>query len=91
MIQMTCPVGRGMDIADPGGASNPPNRQTKGLWKQSMKTPSAPAHQKTDEDYYRIAAEALLNRRILCSDCPPIGYPTDCTRCEEYPRRGGAA
>ena len=40
------------------------------------------------------AAEFLLNRRIaamLCSDCPPVGYPTDCTRCEECPRRGGAA
>lgn len=23
----------------------------------------------------------------LCSDCPPIGYPTDRTRCAECPRR----
>jgi hypothetical protein len=23
----------------------------------------------------------------LCSDCPPIGYPTDKTRCDECPRR----
>ena len=25
----------------------------------------------------------------LCSDCPPIGYPTDNTRCSECPRRVG--
>lgn len=24
----------------------------------------------------------------LCSDCPPVGYPTDSTRCEVCPRRG---
>jgi hypothetical protein len=23
----------------------------------------------------------------LCSDCPPVGYPTDKTRCTECPRR----
>lgn len=23
----------------------------------------------------------------LCSDCPPIGYSTDLTRCEPCPRR----
>lgn len=23
----------------------------------------------------------------LCDDCPPIGYPTDNTRCLECPRR----
>lgn len=23
----------------------------------------------------------------LCSDCPPVGYPTDKTRCVECPRR----
>lgn len=59
-----------------------------------MKTPSASAPPKTDEEWYRIAAEVLLNRRIaaiLCSDCPPVGYPTDRTRYEECPRRGGAA
>lgn len=22
-----------------------------------------------------------------CDDCPPIGYPTDKTRCDECPRR----
>lgn len=26
-------------------------------------------------------------RVTLCSDCPPIGYPTDETRCRECPRR----
>lgn len=25
----------------------------------------------------------------LCSDCPPVGYPTDRTRCAPCPRRGG--
>lgn len=24
---------------------------------------------------------------VLCDDCPPTGYPTDDTRCEECPRR----
>lgn len=24
--------------------------------------------------------------RIICSDCPPVGYPTDSTRCHECPR-----
>jgi hypothetical protein len=23
----------------------------------------------------------------LCSDCPPVGYPTDKTRCRDCPRR----
>ena len=23
----------------------------------------------------------------LCGDCPPVGYPTDKTRCAECPRR----
>lgn len=23
-----------------------------------------------------------------CSDCPPVGYPTDATRCLPCPRRG---
>jgi hypothetical protein len=23
----------------------------------------------------------------LCEDCPPVGYPTDDTRCEPCPRR----
>lgn len=23
----------------------------------------------------------------LCSDCPPVGYPTDRTRCDACPRR----
>lgn len=61
-----------------------------------MKNLGAPAHPKTDEEWewYRFAAESLLHRRIAampCSDCPPVGYPTDRTRCEECPRRGGVA
>ncbi len=24
----------------------------------------------------------------LCEDCPPVGYPTDKTRCTPCPRRG---
>lgn len=27
----------------------------------------------------------------LCSDCPPVGYPTDRTRCDECPWHGGGA
>lgn len=23
----------------------------------------------------------------MCSDCPPVGYPTDKTRCTDCPRR----
>jgi hypothetical protein len=23
----------------------------------------------------------------MCSDCPPVGYPTDKTRCSDCPRR----
>lgn len=23
----------------------------------------------------------------MCEDCPPVGYPTDKTRCEPCPRR----
>jgi hypothetical protein len=26
---------------------------------------------------------------VLCEDCPPIGYPTDKTRCSGCPRRAG--
>lgn len=25
--------------------------------------------------------------RMLCEDCPPVGYPTDETRCRGCPRR----
>lgn len=25
----------------------------------------------------------------MCNDCPPVGYPTDKTRCLECPRRSG--
>ena len=24
---------------------------------------------------------------LACSECPPLGYPTDKTRCDECPRR----
>lgn len=27
----------------------------------------------------------------LCSDCPPVGYPTDKTRCAECPRHTPSA
>lgn len=26
--------------------------------------------------------------KCLCSDCPPVAYPTDTTRCDPYPRHG---
>src|SRR5580693_2262400 len=34
----------------------------------------------------REAAKALANIERACSDCPPIGYPTDKTRCSSCPR-----
>ena len=45
---------------------------------------------------YRAMADRLANDQInyarravamLCSDCPPVGYPTDKTRCSDCPRR----
>lgn len=29
--------------------------------------------------------------RMLCEDCPRVGYPTDETRCKSCPRRKAAA
>ena len=34
--------------------------------------------------HHEPCPEALA---VLCDDCPPAGYPTDKTRCEECPRR----
>jgi len=31
--------------------------------------------------------ERLLTDVRLCEDCPPVGYPTDKTRCDECPRK----
>lgn len=28
-----------------------------------------------------------MTAAVLCSDCPPVGYPTDRTRCDTCPRR----
>jgi hypothetical protein len=30
--------------------------------------------------------EAEKHLQLLCEDCPPIGYPTDKTRCDPCPR-----
>jgi hypothetical protein len=30
-------------------------------------------------------------KHVMCGDCPPVGYPTDKTRCEPCPRRSVAA
>jgi hypothetical protein len=38
-----------------------------------------------DWDAYCRDAAALL--ATLCEDCPPVGYPTDDTRCLPCPRR----
>jgi len=35
----------------------------------------------------RIAAGQGEDAEVLCSDCPPVGYPTDKTRCLPCPRR----
>jgi len=29
----------------------------------------------------------VTEKTALCSDCPPVGYPTDITRCDECPRK----
>lgn len=31
--------------------------------------------------------DAMHEGATLCSDCPPVGYPTDSTRCDECPRK----
>ena len=59
-------------------------------------TDGQPIHEAMARDLYvpclRLLAEfCACVDAILCSDCPPVGYPTDRTRCEECPRRGGAA
>lgn len=36
-------------------------------------------------EFYQ-AMESNRTDRVLCSDCPPIGYPTDKTRCDSCPR-----
>jgi hypothetical protein len=46
----------------------------------------------TVADEAEEAADELARLRaqleaMLCSDCPPIGYPTDKTRCTPCPRR----
>lgn len=37
----------------------------------------------------KLFTQPILNRvqDALCSDCPPVGYPTDKTRCGMCPRR----
>lgn len=30
----------------------------------------------------------MIDEQSLCSDCPPVNYPTDETRCTPCPRRG---
>ena len=40
------------------------------------------------------AADLTLAKSLagkLCSDCPPVGYPTDKTRCLPCPRRAPKA
>jgi hypothetical protein len=38
------------------------------------------------ENVYAFPGEALELPDNRCSDCPPIGYPTDKTRCYHCPR-----
>ena len=40
-------------------------------------------------DAYTKVFNALekAERGVLCEDCPPVGYPTDETRCNPCPRR----
>lgn len=39
-------------------------------------------HPVPDEEYQKAMQEPQL-----CEDCPPVGYPTDKTRCLPCPRR----
>jgi uncharacterized paraquat-inducible protein A len=32
-------------------------------------------------------AKRMQDNNELCSDCPPVGYPNDKTRCTSCPRR----
>jgi hypothetical protein len=45
----------------------------------------------SNDPYYLTEEEEqrLIKREqeSLCEDCPPIGYPTDKTRCAACPRR----
>lgn len=41
----------------------------------------------TDQAKTEKETPANASTIALCSDCPPIGYPTDKTRCAECPRR----
>ena len=47
----------------------------------------------TSTDPARLEREAKRaegpNSWGLCEGCPPVGYPTDETRCAECPRRAG--
>jgi hypothetical protein len=42
----------------------------------------------TADDWQRAEDEAGVvdPPDALCEDCPPVGYPTDETRCDECPR-----
>lgn len=41
-----------------------------------------------DSGIVRCRAEVNAeNAAPMCDDCPPVGYPTDKTRCDECPRR----
>lgn len=35
----------------------------------------------------RKPKQARVVSRVACEDCPPVGYPTDDTRCLPCPRR----
>lgn len=35
----------------------------------------------------KLAESKLRDGSALCEDCPPVGYPTDATRCTPCPRR----
>ena len=41
----------------------------------------------TEERRAELRAKA---EAALCSDCPPLGYPTDKTRCLPCPRRAAS-
>jgi len=51
------------------------------------KVPRARAHAAARDEVAFLKSLLPAQTEALCSDCPPIGYSTDITRCSSCPRR----
>lgn len=63
-------------------------------FRMSLKTPANANAQKANAVLDRNRDERFVGHELVrdpnliyCEDCPPIGYPTDKTRCAQCPRR----